>query len=55
MALAQGAPGGRAEQLTSWPNLVMGTNVQVCWEKFCRYWEVEPVVPLDPGRFHCPP
>src|SRR5712691_1269445 len=20
------------------PNLVMGTNVQVCWEKFCRYW-----------------
>ena len=24
------------------PNLVMGANVQVCWEKFCRYWEVEP-------------
>ena len=24
------------------PNLVMGTNVQVCWEKFCRYWQVEP-------------
>ncbi len=24
------------------PNLVMGTNVQVCWEKFCRYWDVEP-------------
>jgi glutamate decarboxylase len=23
------------------PNLVMGTNVQVCWEKFCRYWDVE--------------
>ena len=20
------------------PNLVMGSNVQVCWEKFCRYW-----------------
>jgi glutamate decarboxylase len=19
------------------PNLVMGTNVQVCWEKFCRF------------------
>jgi glutamate decarboxylase len=24
------------------PNLVMGINVQVCWEKFCRYWGVEP-------------
>ncbi|NGX56792.1 MAG: Glutamate decarboxylase [Candidatus Anoxychlamydiales bacterium] len=24
------------------PNLIMGMNVQVCWEKFCRYWEVEP-------------
>jgi glutamate decarboxylase len=23
------------------PNLVMGTNVQVCWEKFCNFWEVE--------------
>src|ERR1700744_180712 len=35
------------------PNLVMGTNVQVCWEKFCRYWDVEPkYVPLVPGRYH---
>ncbi|MGO9293706.1 MAG: pyridoxal-dependent decarboxylase, partial [Streptosporangiaceae bacterium] len=35
------------------PNLVMGTNVQVCWEKFCRYWEVEPrQVPMRPGRQH---
>ncbi|NGX33967.1 MAG: Glutamate decarboxylase [Candidatus Anoxychlamydiales bacterium] len=24
------------------PNLVMGMNVQVCWEKFCRYWDIEP-------------
>src|SRR5580658_9266726 len=24
------------------PNLVMGSNVQVCWEKFCRYFDVEP-------------
>ena len=23
------------------PNLVMGANVQVCWEKFCNYWDVE--------------
>ncbi len=26
--------------LTRKPNLVMGANVQVCWEKFCRYWDV---------------
>jgi glutamate decarboxylase len=38
---------------TGRPNLVMGTNVQVCWEKFCRYWDVEPkYVPLVPGRYH---
>jgi glutamate decarboxylase len=35
------------------PNLVMGSNVQVCWEKFCRYWQVEPrFVPMVPGRLH---
>src|ERR1035441_6472116 len=33
------------------PNLVMGTNVQVCWEKFCRYWQVEPrMVPMEADR-----
>jgi glutamate decarboxylase len=38
---------------TARPNLVMGTNVQVCWEKFCRYWDVEPkYVPLVRGRYH---
>ena len=27
--------------------------MQVCWEKFCRYWDVEPkYVPLVPGRYH---
>jgi glutamate decarboxylase len=43
---------------TGKPNLVMGTNTQVCWHKFCRYWDVEPrEVPLgddevitDPDR-----
>ncbi|HEV2935810.1 MAG TPA: glutamate decarboxylase [Streptosporangiaceae bacterium] len=38
---------------TAKPNLVMGSNVQVCWEKFCRYWQVEPrFVPMVPGRLH---
>jgi glutamate decarboxylase len=35
------------------PNLIMGSNVQVCWEKFCRYWEVEPrMVPMEGERYH---
>ncbi|OON75334.1 glutamate decarboxylase [Streptomyces tsukubensis] len=35
------------------PNLVMGVNVQVCWEKFCNFWEVEArQVPMEGDRFH---
>ena len=35
------------------PNLIMGIDVQVCWEKFCRYWEVEPrYVPMEGERRH---
>ncbi len=42
-----------AKQGTEKPNLVMGANVQVCWEKFCRYWDVEArQVPVEEGRFH---
>ncbi|MFC9496120.1 glutamate decarboxylase [Streptomyces sp. NPDC056982] len=38
------------------PNLVMGINVQVCWEKFCNFWEVEArQVPMDGDRFHLDP
>ncbi len=37
---------------TSRPNIVMGHNVQVCWEKFARYFDVEPrYVPLTEGRY----
>ncbi len=36
---------------TDRPNLVMGINVQVVWEKFCRYWDVEPrYAPVEEGR-----
>jgi glutamate decarboxylase len=43
----------QAGKPTDRPNLVMGANVQVCWEKFCRYWEVEPrMVPMEGERFH---
>ncbi len=34
------------------PNMVISTSVQVCWEKFCRYWEVEPrLVPVSDGHY----
>jgi glutamate decarboxylase len=42
-----------AGKATDRPNLVMGANVQVCWEKFCRYWEVEPrMVPMEGETYH---
>src|SRR5262249_34291898 len=38
------------------PNLVMGANVQVCWEKFCNYWEVEPrLVPVTKDALYLTP
>jgi glutamate decarboxylase len=37
---------------TANPNLVFGGDVHVVWEKFCRYFDVEPrIVPLQPGRY----
>jgi glutamate decarboxylase len=46
----------KAGKATDRPNMVMGVNVQVCWEKFCRYWEVEPrQVPMEGDRFHLGP
>jgi glutamate decarboxylase len=43
---AEGAP---AEA----PNIVMGINVQVCWEKLANYWDVEMrLVPMEGDRFH---
>ena len=42
-----------AGEPTSRPNLVMGINVQVCWEKFANYWDVEMrLVPMEGNRFH---
>ncbi len=41
-----------AGQDGSKPNMVLGSNVQVVWEKFCRYWDVEPrYVPVENGRY----
>ena len=35
---------------TARPNLVMGINVQVCWDKFCNYFEVEARLAPMAGR-----
>jgi glutamate decarboxylase len=44
--LADGMPADR-------PNIVMGANVQVCWEKFANYWDVEMrLVPMEGDRYH---
>ena len=38
------------------PNLVMGANRQVCWDKFCAYFDVEPrFVPLAHDSLHLEP
>ncbi len=46
---------GRREQAgkdTSRPNLIFGGDVHVVWEKFCRYFDVEPrIIPLQPDRY----
>ncbi|MCB8955840.1 MAG: glutamate decarboxylase [Nocardioides sp.] len=37
---------------TDRPNLVFGGDVHVVWEKFCRYFDVEPrIVPLRPDKY----
>jgi len=38
------------------PNLVTGINVQVCWDKFANYWDVEMrLVPMEGERYHLSP
>jgi len=41
-----------AGESTAAPNLVFGGDVHVVWEKFCRYFDVEPrIVPLTRTRY----
>jgi len=41
-----------AGQSTDRPNLVYGADVHVVWDKFCRYFDVEPrEVPITRGRY----
>nr|WP_233576118.1 glutamate decarboxylase [Saccharopolyspora rhizosphaerae] len=37
---------------TGTPNIVLGADVQICWEKFANFFEVEPrYVPMEGDRF----
>lgn len=37
---------------TTKPNLVMGAQTHICWQKFCRYFDVEErYVPVEEGRY----
>ena len=46
----------QAGRSTERPNLIMGSNVQVVWEKFCRYWDVEArYLPLERNRYTIAP
>ena len=37
---------------TDRPNLIFGGDVHVVWEKFCRYFDVEPrIIPLQPDKY----
>jgi glutamate decarboxylase len=37
---------------TTRPNLIFGGDVHVVWEKFCRYFDVEPrIIPLQPDKY----
>ncbi len=38
------------------PNLVISSGYQVCWEKFCRYWDIEMrLVPMDKDHLSLDP
>ena len=42
----------KAGKDTHRPNLVFGGDVHVVWEKFCRYFDVEPrIIPLQPDKY----
>jgi glutamate decarboxylase len=41
----------KAGKSTDRPNLIFGADVHVVWEKFCRYFDVEPrIIPLQPDK-----
>ncbi|CEG58623.1 glutamate decarboxylase [Legionella fallonii] len=37
---------------SSQPNIIIGADVQICWDKFARYFDVEPrIIPLQEGKY----
>ncbi|MDF1683175.1 MAG: glutamate decarboxylase [Legionellaceae bacterium] len=34
------------------PNIIMGSNVQICWDKFARYFDVEArIIPIENNKY----
>jgi glutamate decarboxylase len=34
------------------PNIIFGSDAHVCWNKFAKYFDVEPrIIPMEPNRF----
>jgi len=34
------------------PNIIFGSDAHVCWNKFAKYFDVEPrIIPMEPDRF----
>ncbi|MFZ9036283.1 MAG: glutamate decarboxylase [Francisellaceae bacterium] len=35
------------------PNVIIGSNTQICWDKFARYFDVEPrIIPIAKDRYY---
>ena len=42
------------DTLSKKPNSIISAGYQVCWEKFCVYWDIEMrVVPMDSNHRYC--
>ena len=38
------------------PNIVFGADTHICWDKFARYFDVEPrIIPMSPDRYTISP
>jgi glutamate decarboxylase len=42
----------KEKKATDKPNIIFGSDAHVCWNKFAKYFDVEPrIIPMEPDRF----
>lgn len=42
----------KEKKVTDKPNIIFGSDAHVCWNKFAKYFDVEPrIIPMEPDRF----